>query len=155
MPWWVRVWSRIPVLERYARNWMWSHGGYLVLPPDHPLLGRYSPEEYEALTGITKAEYERRCLAAAREAFAEERKRFTNADVTIDGDDLVARFGVVGRPERFGMRLQLWPAPHPDDYEGEPEWSELLPTFAQASLDSPYRDIPEADANGVTWLSDY
>jgi hypothetical protein len=32
MPWWVRVWYRTPFLDRQARRWMWSHGGFDVLP---------------------------------------------------------------------------------------------------------------------------
>ncbi len=32
MPWWVRVWYHTPFLDRRARAWMWSHGGFDVLP---------------------------------------------------------------------------------------------------------------------------
>jgi hypothetical protein len=33
MPWWVRVGYHIPLLNRSASAWMWSHGGFDVLPP--------------------------------------------------------------------------------------------------------------------------
>ena len=33
MPWWVRTWSSVPLLDRYAYVWMWYHGGWDVLPP--------------------------------------------------------------------------------------------------------------------------
>jgi hypothetical protein len=33
MPWWVRRWSSVPFLDRYAYVWMWYHGGWDVLPP--------------------------------------------------------------------------------------------------------------------------
>jgi hypothetical protein len=33
MPRWVRVWYRVPFIDRYAYVWMWHHGGWDVLPP--------------------------------------------------------------------------------------------------------------------------
>jgi len=36
MPWWVRVLYHTPFLDRFASEWMWFHGGFLVFPPDHP-----------------------------------------------------------------------------------------------------------------------
>ena len=35
-PLWARVWVCIPIVDRFARQWMWSHGGFLVFPPEHP-----------------------------------------------------------------------------------------------------------------------
>jgi hypothetical protein len=32
VPWWVRVWYRTPFLDSSASAWMWSHGGFDVLP---------------------------------------------------------------------------------------------------------------------------
>ena len=32
LPLWVRVWRRLPLLDRYAYQWMWHHGGWLVEP---------------------------------------------------------------------------------------------------------------------------
>lgn len=32
LPWWVRVWYHTPFLDRRAREWMWAHGGFDVLP---------------------------------------------------------------------------------------------------------------------------
>jgi len=33
MPWWVRVWYALPLLDRYAHAWMWARGGWEVCPP--------------------------------------------------------------------------------------------------------------------------
>jgi hypothetical protein len=33
MPWWVRVWMRIPVADRRAHVYRWHHGGFDVTPP--------------------------------------------------------------------------------------------------------------------------
>ena len=33
MPWWVRLWCSVPLVDRYAYVWMWHHGGWDVLPP--------------------------------------------------------------------------------------------------------------------------
>ena len=33
MPLWVRAWYHTPLLDRSAREWMWHHGGFDVLPP--------------------------------------------------------------------------------------------------------------------------
>ena len=33
VPWWVQVWYELPLIDRYAHAWMWSHGGWEVRPP--------------------------------------------------------------------------------------------------------------------------
>lgn len=33
MPGWVRVWYHTPFIDRYARSWMWRHGGWDVPEP--------------------------------------------------------------------------------------------------------------------------
>jgi hypothetical protein len=33
VPWWVRVWYELPLIDRYAHAWMWAHGGWEVRPP--------------------------------------------------------------------------------------------------------------------------
>jgi len=33
VPWWVRLWYRAPILDRFAHAWMWDHGGWDVVPP--------------------------------------------------------------------------------------------------------------------------
>ena len=33
VPFWVRLWYKTPVVDRYACSWMWTHGGWDVLPP--------------------------------------------------------------------------------------------------------------------------
>lgn len=30
MPRWVRIWYRLPLVDRYAYAWMWHHGGWLL-----------------------------------------------------------------------------------------------------------------------------
>lgn len=32
MPLWVRIWSRVPWVDRYARAYMWRHGGWDIVP---------------------------------------------------------------------------------------------------------------------------
>ena len=32
VPPWVRVWYRLPLVDRYAYSYMWHHGGWAVLP---------------------------------------------------------------------------------------------------------------------------
>jgi hypothetical protein len=36
MPRWVRTWYRTPVIDRFAHAWMWSRGGWEVIPPPGP-----------------------------------------------------------------------------------------------------------------------
>jgi hypothetical protein len=36
VPAWVRVWYHTPFVDRYAHAWMWSRGGFEVIPPFHP-----------------------------------------------------------------------------------------------------------------------
>lgn len=33
---WVRLWYKSPFVDRYARSWLWRHGGFDVLPPNGP-----------------------------------------------------------------------------------------------------------------------
>lgn len=33
VPWWVRIWYRTPIVDRFAHLWMWDHGGFAVVPP--------------------------------------------------------------------------------------------------------------------------
>jgi hypothetical protein len=39
VPWWVQVWYELPLIDRYAHAWMWSHGGWEVRPPPITLPG--------------------------------------------------------------------------------------------------------------------
>lgn len=34
VPVWVRLWYNTPFVDRYAHGWMWTHGGWDVLPPN-------------------------------------------------------------------------------------------------------------------------
>lgn len=36
MPRWARIWYWAPLLDRYAYEWMWWHGGWSVLTPATP-----------------------------------------------------------------------------------------------------------------------
>lgn len=47
LPWWVRLWYRLPVVDRYAPQWMWRHRGWDVVPA--PWRGRLTREEVDAL----------------------------------------------------------------------------------------------------------
>jgi hypothetical protein len=33
VPRWARLWYRVPLIDRYAYEWMWWHGGWSVLVP--------------------------------------------------------------------------------------------------------------------------
>jgi hypothetical protein len=33
MPLWARVWYGTPLVDQYARAWLWHHGGWDVIPP--------------------------------------------------------------------------------------------------------------------------
>jgi hypothetical protein len=39
VPWLVRVWYELPLLDRYAHARMWTHGGWEVRPPLTALAG--------------------------------------------------------------------------------------------------------------------
>ena len=39
VPWWVRLWYELPLIDRYAHAWMWAHGGWEVRPPSTALPG--------------------------------------------------------------------------------------------------------------------
>ena len=76
------------------------------------------PDEYEALTGITKVQYETRVLAGARgralELYPPGKSDATIESVEIDGTgldtSLVILFRIPERPEcLFGYRRELWP----------------------------------------------
>jgi len=32
LPWWVRTWLLLPLVDRYAHVWMWHHGLYSLAP---------------------------------------------------------------------------------------------------------------------------
>jgi hypothetical protein len=162
VPWWVRLWSKTPLVDRFADEWIWRHGGYLVLPPDHPLSQRYGPAEYEALTGMSKAQYERELLDVAREEFEtgshDVLVSLEQVDVVIDGEGvdtrIVVLFGLADRPgQRFGFATALWPSPHPDDYEGTPEWGWLLPEFVRIAIEHDEGIDGQPDAQGIVWLT--
>jgi hypothetical protein len=57
VPWWVRVWYRTPLIDRYAHEWMWWHGGWAVLvpgaapPPDAGEAGVREPRQPRPVTG--------------------------------------------------------------------------------------------------------
>jgi hypothetical protein len=137
MPWWVRVWSRVPLIDRFADEWMWFHGRFLVVPPDHPLLKTYGPEEYEGLTGMPRAEYERQLVEFAQESFREDLPSGLMLEsVGIRDTRLVVLFRLPDVPgRRFGWDSTVWPSPHPDDYEGTPERGDAVATFVDAAVE--------------------
>ena len=159
LPWWVRIWCRTPVIDRYAGTWMWPRGGYLVLPPDHPFFRAYGPDEYEAASGMPAREYEHEFLNDVRDALHRE---FDGGAVTVErvtleseGADtrVVILFRLADRAgTQFGYEMNVWPSPHPDDYEGTPDWGWMMPEWISNAIAAPGRLDGEPDAQGVTWL---
>jgi hypothetical protein len=63
VPWWVRAWYEVPLLDRCAHAWMWAHGGWEVHPPSvtppgdqaggreprSPIVAGLQPEKAEAM----------------------------------------------------------------------------------------------------------
>ena len=135
-----------------------------------------TPEELERLTGMSKVDYERRLLIAAREAFMGEytikradhqytRQGALEAgavdDVRMDGDgldvEIVVLFRVDERPGRlFGWRMPVWPTPTPDahdSYTGPEGWADLLVVELWEDRDLLLPTTTGApDPDGVTWL---
>ena len=149
------MWSRVPFIDRFADEWMWDHGRFLVVPPDHPLLQTYGPKEYEALTGMPQAEYEHQLLTYARESFREELLNAVVVEsVAIEDARLVVLFRLSDVPERrFGWHATVWPSPHPDDYSGTPDWGDAVATFVDAAVEEREPDTEAPDEDGVIWLS--
>jgi hypothetical protein len=145
----------VPLIDRFADEWRWFHGGFLVVPPDHPLLQTYGPEEYEALTGMPRAEYERQLVEFARESFrGDVPNSLVVESVAIEDARLVVLFQLADVPgRRFGWASTVWPAPHPDDYEGTPEWGDAVETWVDAAVEmrTPENELPDDD--GIIWLS--
>lgn len=52
VPWWVRVWYHTPFLDRSARAWMWSHGGFDVIPRSVPLPSPPEPPPVSAASVV-------------------------------------------------------------------------------------------------------
>jgi hypothetical protein len=173
------VWSWLtgPVRSRVARVRGWQAGRqerYLASLGTDDWLS--SPEELERLTGTSKEDYERRLLAAAREAFLGEHivecdgRQYTRQgaleagsvdDVRMEGDgldvEIVVLFRVQERPGRlFGWREPVWPTPTPDpddSYTGPEGWADLLviELWEDRGLVVP-RTTGAPDPDGVTWL---
>ena len=94
---------------------MWFHGGFLVVPPDHPLFKTYEPEEYEALTGMPQTEYERQLVEFARESFREDLTAGLIVEsVSVEDARLVVLFRLADVPgRRFGWDATVWPSSAP------------------------------------------
>ena len=54
--------------------------------------------------------------------------------------------------DRLGYEVTVWPSPHPDDYEGTPDWGAVLPTLLSAGIADPGSLGGEPDASGIAWL---
>jgi hypothetical protein len=134
-----------------------------------------TPEELDRLTGMSKEDYERRLLVAAREAFMGEwtverdGRRYVRQgaleagsvdDVRMAGEgldvEIVVLFRVDERPGRvFGWRMPVWPTPTPDpddSYTGPEGWADLLVVelWEDRDLVVP-RVTADPDGDGVTW----
>jgi hypothetical protein len=128
-----------------------------------PMSRKYGPAEYEVLTGVSQERYGRDLLDVARKAFEpgahDVVASLEHISIAIDGEGadtrIVVLFEVSDRPgRRFGDAWSLWPSPHPDDYEGTPEWGWLLPEFLRIDIERPGSLDGEPDAQGVIWVSD-
>jgi hypothetical protein len=155
MPSWVGMWSRVPFIDRFADEWMWYHGHFLVVPPDHPLLQTYGPKEYEALTGLPQAEYERQLVEFARESFREDLTAgLVLESVGVEDARLVVLFRLADVPGRqFGWSATVWPSHHPDDYEGTPEWGDIVATMVDLAVEERDPNTEARGEGGVIWVS--
>jgi hypothetical protein len=135
-----------------------------------------TPEELERLTGMSKEDYERRLLVAARESFMGEytverdgRRDVRQGaldggsvdDVRMDGEgldvEIVVLFRVDERPDRvFGWRMPVWPTPTPDpddSYTGPEGWADLLVVELWEDRDLVVPRVTHEPAeDGVTWV---
>jgi hypothetical protein len=146
----------VPLIDRFADERMWFHGGFLVVPPDHPLLKTYGPEEYTALSGMPRGEYERQLVEFARESFREDLTAGVLVEsVGVEGARLVVRFRLADVPgRRFGWEATVWPSPHPDNYGGTPEWRDMVADLVNLAVADRGRNTAAPDENGVVWLSE-
>jgi hypothetical protein len=137
------------------------------------------PDAYEEATAISRDEYERRFVAAIREALMEQpvwfdfdehdrpRKVAYNCLAPDGGavEDVVLRrngeaaFVIVlfrldqlpGR--RLGWRIPVWPATR----EPPEEWAGLFPVYLDEEINSflATAERVQPDADGVSWMPDF
>ena len=129
----------------------------------HQLFASVGPEEYEALTGVTRDAYERRLLVAARE-LAQTAYPFGSDEATVDavefdGDSLSRSLVILFRiPERldcvFGSRARIWPVERPGEEWGTPEeyggW--LVAIGVAEYVEQGGLVVHECAPDGITWL---
>jgi len=65
-PWWVRVWYHTPLLARRASAWVWSHGGFDVIPRSVDLPPLPAPPPASAASVVLPLSGERVCLGELR-----------------------------------------------------------------------------------------
>jgi hypothetical protein len=120
------------------------------------------PDEYEARTGITKAEYETRVLASARDA-ALQNYPPGSPDATIEavsiegtGTDaaLVILFRIPPRPDcLFGSRTELWLYDDAEDESTPEEDGESCIAFGvEEYVDQGGLVVRQCAPDGITWL---
>ncbi len=117
-----------------------------------------SAEEYESLTGVSKAEYEAALLEAARRVFPGPALEGDVQSFALDQAEsmLVVVFTAHHLPGRlFGWRVPIWPAPHPSDrMTGTVDG---LAVVLSVHLMELINDLPHAvrlstDETGVEWV---
>jgi hypothetical protein len=119
------------------------------------------PDEYESLTGIPKAEYEARVLAAARARAADlypvGSPDATIETVSIDGDGLdaclVVVFRIAARPEcRWGLRFEMWPFDPEFDETPEYDGADCIEAGVSEYVDQGGLVVHECGPDEITWL---
>jgi hypothetical protein len=115
------------------------------------------PADYEALTGLSKVEYELAFLQAARRIMLGPQLDGYVQSVELDdaASMLVVLFGVHHLPGRvFGWRVPMWPASQPRDVDdASADFAVLLPVYLMELIN----DLPHAvrispDESGVEWV---
>jgi hypothetical protein len=128
-------------------------------------MGDLTPEAYEALTGVTKVEYEARALAAARasavEFYPPGSTEATIEAIEIEGSgnatNIVVLFRIPAQPDPlWGCRVALWPA-ESESWPGEILTPEDVGVWCIEMGVSEYVDqgglvVRDFVRDSVTWL---
>jgi hypothetical protein len=126
---------------------------------DHPDL---DADEYEAMTGVSRVQYEAAFLTAAKENFTGRQLDWVGESVRLDAVSDTSVLEVVFRVDRvpgrkFGWRASIWPVPDPREaVGGTPEdLASLLSVHLMETVnDLPHRCRVSMDEHGVEWIDD-
>lgn len=121
-----------------------------------------TPDEYESVTGITKAEYEARALAAARakasDMYPVGSRDATIEILTVEGDgldaSLVVVFRVASRQEcLWGLHFNLWPYDPEVDGTPEQDGADCIAQGVSEYVGQGGLVVRDCEPDGITWLS--